>query len=320
MKPKWLLLLLLLFAFSCKNEKGRLIQIQANETAGFHFPYFLYLPENMDSADVRTLIVEPNNSGFTSDVFDEHLEKAERLASKDFYLGNFLARQLNDPLLVPAFPRPAENWHIYTHSLDRDAMNQQGNDLERLDLQLLAMINDAQIRLKEMGSPTQQQFLLTGFSASGTFANRFAMIHPERILAVAAGGLNGLLMLPTDSIKGHAMNYPLGTCDFADRFGRPFQLEDFRQTPQLWFMGQLDDNDAIPYADGYDDDERKLIYQTLGEQMQPERWSNCAHQYEIHHIGATIKTYPGIGHEHPELVKQDVLEFFKTAIDRSVPQ
>ncbi len=317
MKPKWLVLLLLLFALSCKNEKGRLIQIQANETAGFQFPYFLYIPENMEIANERFLIVEPNNSGFTSDVFDEHLEKAERVASKDFYLGNFLARQLNYPLLVTVFPRPAENWHIYTHSLDRDAMNQRDNDLERLDLQLLAMVKDATTRLNEMGYATQRQFLLTGFSASGTFANRFSMIHPERILAVAAGGLNGLLMLPTDSLQGHAMNYPLGTCDFAERFGKPFQQELFRQMPQLWFMGELDYNDAIPYADGYDDDERKLIYQTLGEQMQPERWSNCAHQYQKHQIEAEIKTYPGIGHEHPELVKQDVLKFFKAAIDRT---
>ncbi|KOH46401.1 hypothetical protein [Sunxiuqinia dokdonensis] len=317
MKSKWLLLLSLFLAFSCGQEKGQLLQIEGNETAGFHFPYFLFIPEDMETANERILIVEPNNSGFTSDAFEEHLEKAKRTATKDFYLGNFLSRRLDYPLLVPVFPRPADNWHIYTHSLDRDAMNQQNNELERLDLQLLAMIDDAQARLTKMGYPVRQQFLLTGFSASGTFANRFSMIHPERILAVAAGGLNGLLMLPTDSLKGHAMNYPLGICDFADRFGKPFQLEGFRQTPQLWFMGELDDNDAIPYADGYDEDERTLIYQTLGEQMQPERWTNCALQYEIHHIEATIKTHPGIGHEHPELVKQDVLKFFKAAIDQA---
>lgn len=317
MNHKWLLLILLFLSVSCENEKGRLIQIQANETTGFHFPYFLYIPEKMDTANSQFLIVEPNNSGFTSDDFDEHLEKAKRVASKDFYLGNFLARQLNYPLLVPVFPRPAENWHIYTHSLDRDAMNQRGNDLERMDLQLLGMVEDAQIRLKETGYSAQQQFLLTGFSASGTFANRFSMIHPERILAVAAGGLNGLLMLPTDSLHGHAMSYPLGTCDFADRFEKPFQLETFRQTPQFWFMGELDENDAIPYADGYDEDERNLIYETLGEQMQPERWTNCALQYEAHHIEATIKTYPGVGHEHPETVKQDLLKFFESAIDQA---
>jgi len=317
MKFKWLLLFSLLLAFSCEKEQGQLIEISADKKAGFHFPYFLYLPENTDSADVQILIVEPNNSGFTSDAFDEHLEKASRLASKDFYLGNFLARKLNYPLLVPAFPRPAENWHIYTHSLDRDAMNQKGNDLERLDLQLLAMIEDAQIRLRAMGYSSRQEFLLTGFSASGTFANRFSMIHPERVLAVAAGGLNGLLMLPTDSLEGHAMNYPLGTCDFIDRFGKAFQREAFQQMPQLWFMGELDNNDAIPYADGYDEDERNLIYQKLGEPMQPDRWTNCALQYQKNHIGAEIKTYPDIGHEHPETVKLDVLEFFKSAIGQA---
>lgn len=50
--------------------------------------------------------------------------------------------------------------------------------------QLLAMVEDAGARLKMMGYSTGSQFLMVGFSASGTLANRFTLIHPDRVKAV----------------------------------------------------------------------------------------------------------------------------------------
>ena len=79
-------------------------------------------------------------------------------------------------------------------------MLQRDNPLERIDEQLINMFKDAQSKLEKKAIKTHNRFLLTGFSASGTFANRFTIIHPDRVFAVAAGGLNGLLMLPVDSL------------------------------------------------------------------------------------------------------------------------
>lgn len=307
--------LVALLACSPKVKNGELIFTEAWPENGFNFPYFLFIPDKMSVQNEQVLIVEPNNSGFADDDLQKHIEKAQRTASREFYTGNYVARKLKYPLLVPVFPRSETNWKIYTHAFDRDVARQKNNELERTDLQLLAMVEDAKKKLAEKGFKLGDKFLMTGFSASGTFVNRFTAIHPEKVLAAAAGGLNGLLILPLSELENEPLNFPLGVSDFQDLFEKPFNAEAFKNTPQFLFMGELDDNDAIPYEDGYDLDERELVFNLLGEEMQPARWQNCREIYRQENVNATVKTFPGIGHEQPEVVKDEIMEFFKKQLN-----
>ncbi len=306
------LFFILIALSNCHNNKhGDLHFVKANPENGFNYPYFLFIPDDISNEKELFIIVEPNNSGFADDDLKKHIEKAERTATKDFYLGNYVAQKLKYPLLVPVFPRSKTNWKIYTHALDRDVMRQKNNQLERIDLQLIEMFMDAKKRLKELDINTNEQFLMTGFSASGTFANRFTLLHPNKVRAVAVGGLNGLLALPIDSIENKKLNYPLGTNNFKDSLNQQFQKKAFLNTPQFYFMGGLDENDAIPYDDAFDPDERALIYDLLGKEMLPTRWKTCIDIYKNEGVNATIKTYKNIGHEQADKVKQEVVEFFK---------
>jgi hypothetical protein len=308
-------MLIILFISGCKESpQGSLLMVPAEPSENFNYPYYLFIPDEASKEANLHLIIEPNNSGFASDNFDEHLEKAKRTATIDYYTGNYLATQLKMPLLVPVFPRPKEVWKIYTHALDRDAMLQKGNKLERMDLQLLEMAEDATRRLREMGYRLLDKYIMTGFSASGTFVNRFSVIHPEKIEALAAGGLNGLLILPVDTLGQTALNYPLGTNNIEELTGNSFKKEKFKMLPQFLYMGEMDENDAIPYNDGYDEDERVIIYELLGEKMMPGRWEKCMEIYQNESINAIIKSYGGLGHEHPEEVKEEILEFMKNNI------
>ena len=229
---KWTFIVVLGVTFlqSCTEKKtgGEFIYTETNTENGFNFPYFLFIPDDMNPEDELALIVEPNNSGFVSDDFEKHIEKAKRTASREFYTGNYVARKLKYPLLVPVFPRPETDWKIYTHAFDRDVAHQKGNDLERIDLQLLAMVQDAKKKLAEQGFRLNKKFLMTGFSASGTFVNRFTAIHPEKVLAAAAGGLNGLLILPLENLENEPLNFPLGVNDFQKLFGKPFNAKAFK--------------------------------------------------------------------------------------------
>ncbi|MCA1758845.1 MAG: hypothetical protein LC658_03665, partial [Bacteroidales bacterium] len=103
--------------------------------------------------------------------------------------------------------------------------------------------------------------------------------------------------------------------DFQNLFGKPFNAEAFKNTPQFLFMGELDDNEAIPYEDGYDLDERELVFKLLDEEMQPARWQKCREIYEKENVNATIKTYPEFGHEQPEKIKNDIVAFFKKQLN-----
>jgi len=318
MKQLLILFITLLSLQSCtkKSINGELIFAEANPSEGFNFPYFLFIPQGTSVEKELILIVEPNNSGFADDDFERHIEKAKRTASHDFYIGNFVARELKIPLLVPVFPRPKSEWKIYTHALDSDVIAQKDNSLERIDLQLLAMVTDAKTKLADSGYSVRDKFFMTGFSASGTFANRFTIIHPEKIQAVAAGGLNGLLMLPIGKWKGENLNYPIGTNDLKALTNKSFTKDLFNKTPQFYFMGKLDENDAVPYSDAFGQVEREQIYRLLGEQMQPERWNNCTQIYRNLNVNGTFLSYEDVGHEHPESIKNEIIKFFREVIKK----
>lgn len=293
------------------GQDGVLLFVESVPEKGYHFPYFLFIPEGASVEKELILIVEPNNSGFADDDFKRHIAKAKRTATLDFYIGNFVARELKQPLLVPVFPRSKSDWQIYTHALDSDVIVQKNNQLERIDLQLLAMVADAETKLNNTGYTIRDKFFMTGFSASASFTNRFTLIHPQKMQAAAAGGLNGLLMLPVGELKGESLNYPIGTGNFELVFGKPFDSVSYTQTPQFYFMGALDDNDAVPYDDAYSENERNLVYKFLGKEMMPTRWEKCKQIYELKKVNASIKTYPEIGHEQADMVKIEVLDFFK---------
>jgi hypothetical protein len=281
-----------------------LTTIEPDPANGFEHPYLLYLPASVAGSGPIDLLVEPNNIGKPDDDVEVHREAAEHLASQSS-VGHLMSEWLGVPLLVPVFPRPMSDWQTYTHALDEETMN--------LDLQLIAMIDDARARLAEQGYEVGQRALFTGFSASGTFINRFVMMHPDRVLAAAAGGLNGIVMLPVPEIDGHRLPYPLGTDNLEQLTGAAFDLEAVNAVPQLYYMGAKDDNDAVQYDDAYSESERETIYATIGQRMQPDRWEACQRLYREHGLTATFQTFDHIGHGTDQTVFEAVMKFLAKA-------
>jgi hypothetical protein len=313
---RYLLLPYLFSVLGCSTpEEHELICIEPKHGDLFNYPYFLFIPAGVQRNDSIYLIIEPNNSGMTHDSLQKHIDLARVTASKDFYIGNYVSRKLQLPLLVPVFPRPETEWHIYTHDLDRDVMLQKGTDLERIDLQLIEMFEDARKLLGEKRIEIYPQFFLTGFSASGSFTNRFTAIHPDRVAASSAGGTGGLLILPVDSLQNELMIFPNGVGDMEFITGRSFNNYNFMKTPQFYFLGELDTNDAVPYEDAYGNIEREQIYRIFGPSASLDRWDKCKNIYHSQAVQAVFKTYQSLGHEHPEVVKDDILDFFKNYID-----
>lgn len=290
-----------------------LITVSANPTAGFRNDYLLFIPRGTSKGRKTTLLVEPNNSGFTSDSLEKHREAAIFVATERS-IGNNASTELKIPFLVPIFPRPKDRPLVYTHALDRDAMTSEDEDIQRLDLQLKAMIKDARTLLARLEVPVEEKVLMTGFSASGSFVNRFAFLHPEILKAVAAGGLNGILMLPKKEMNFYSLNYPLGINDLQAITGKDFDLQAYRELPQFFFMGALDDNDAVPYDDAYSSEERQLIFNTVGKEMQPQRWEKCQQIYRDEGVNARFRTYEEVGHWSTGEINLEVIYFLKAHI------
>ena len=285
--------------------------VAADPGRGFEYPYLLRRPARLP-AQPTYLLVEPNNTGTVTDDFAVHLEAARELAENA--IGGDLARTLELPFLVPVFPRPQSQWRIYTHSLDRDSLRLTSGPMRRLDLQLLAMIDDARRRLSESGVATRESVLLTGFSASGTFANRFTMLHPERVHAVATGGINGILMLPLAEREGVTLGYPLGIADLEAVAGTPFDRPAWLAVRQFIYLGADDRNDAVEFDDGYDEDEREAVHRVIGKTMQPDRWEFCQARYLDAGARVEFRTYEGVGHFTNQTIQRELIDFFRRAM------
>jgi predicted esterase len=279
------------------------VRYPANAGLGFHFPYYLHVPSCIDTQSV--LVVEPNNTGMGSDEFSVHDVAASNLISRRVTFAN----EVQAPFLVPVFPRPYSNWWFYTHALDRDTLAADILELRRLDLQLIAMIDDARSRLTTQGTALDSQIFILGFSASGMFANRFAILHPTLIKAAAVGSPGGWPIAPVSSWSGEALRFNVGVADLQSLTGTNFNAVAYRRVPHYFFIGDQDTNDSVPFDDSYDAVDRELVNRLFGD-TPVARWPQAQAIYAAEGCAAEFVTYPGVGHNFTSKMLDDVKRFF----------
>ena len=223
-----------------------------------------------------------------------------------------LADELGVVLLVPVFPRPRlGNSNLYTHALSRAALQTTKGSLARVDLQLIQMIDDFREMCQRGGISVAPKVLLNGFSASGNFVNRFTAIHPGRVQAAASGGLTVAIM-PTDTLDGERLIFPIGIADLQEITGVPFNLGQYRAVPQFIYRGSVDDNDDLPYGDSFGDEERRIITKVLGLNILG-RLQTSQNVYRQQGCSAvTFHTYPGVGYSYSPEIIRDILAFFRS--------
>jgi len=320
LKNVLLLFALLLFAgaLAAGGFFLRLTKAAPAADAAFRWPYYLYLPLGLEDNRILGrpihLLVLPNNTGTTSD--DPSAD--DRSALGTVPLAQMVFGDLDVALLVPAFPRPEANWQVYTQALDRDALLTDLPDLQRIDLQLSAMIDDATDRLSRQGWTVDRKVLMMGFSASAMFVNRFSVLHPERVLAAVVGSPGGWPIAPVSSWEGQTLRYPIGVADVQELTGESFDLEAFRRVQMLFFIGSRDTNDSVPFRDSYDDEDRPLMFNLFGG-TPVERWDDAEAIYASIGADAEFRMYPGVGHTFSldELIA--VREFFARALAEVKP-
>lgn len=286
---------------------------KANPSSGYHADFYVYISPDASRAARQgkeiTLLVQPNNSGINSDDPSVHL--------RDAWFTGFerksIADELGVILLVPAFVRPGEDWHIYTHALDRDTLTTQRADLKRIDLQLIAMVDFARTELGRQGFQVDEKILVQGFSASGMFANRFIILHPDRVKAATIGSPGGWPIAPVIRYNGEQLLYPAGIADLETLTGIPFDSAAYNAVPQLIYMGSLDNNDSLDFADGWDPAEAQLIDKFFGTDPL-SRWEAAKSIYLSAGTNAQFLLIDGIGHDRKALQTYST-EFFRKILD-----
>ncbi|RZA21950.1 MAG: hypothetical protein EOP93_01600 [Lysobacteraceae bacterium] len=293
----------------------RVRHVEADAGKGFHADYYLYVPPSLhhDAAGLATLLVQPNNSGRTSDDIASH--------RRDAWMTGFerkrIADELGVALLVPAFPRTASDWRVYTHALDRDVLTTRNPALARLDLQLIAMIDDARARLRRDGTPLDARVLLQGFSASAMFANRFTALHPRRVRAVTVGSPGGWPIAPVAKAGVDPLPYPAGIADLATLTGRPFDAAAFARVPQYLYMGADDDNDSLDFEDGWDKPMSAEVDRLFGDTPKA-RWKQAEALYAQAGANARFELVAGVRHDRKALQERSTA-FFRQVLATPAP-
>ena len=298
-----------------------LCRVTVNPAEGFNFPYYLFIPQVINWSKPVHLLVEPCNTG-VSHSFKTLDRKTKALAEASH--ATLIAKRLRVPLLVPVFPRPGGNqslvpvsprpgsdqWQTYTHALDRDTLLIRDGDLKRIDLQLINMIAHAQRLLRHNNVNVNEKVFMNGFSASGTFANRFAILHPTVVRAVATGGINSIPTFPTERWDDVTMRYPVGIADVKEIADIAFDAKAYKRISQYIYMGALDDNDTVPYPDAYDAVDADLVKSLIGIEMMPDRWRVSQSIYKTLEIPAQFVTYENTGHQIKDEMIDDIVAFF----------
>jgi len=296
--------------------------IEADPEAGFEYPYYLYAPESTRAS--APMLVEPNTSRLPSDTYAVHRKEAKREITEG--LGRHLSDELAVPIVKPVFPRPAGDPVDWTHSiqkLDRETMQIEEGPLRHVDRQLLSMVEDARRRLEKAGHTLREGLMLNGFSASGVFANRFAALHPEAVISVTAGGIDGMPLLPYSKIATrhpvvdgdtYPLRYQVGTAGIEALTGAPFDRGAFREVRQYLYIGGQDENDALLYPDAYTSQEMRMAaLLAYGADVHEQRFPRAKAAYEDLGAEAAFRIYEGAGHS-PSPAASDVVEFHRRAL------
>lgn len=278
-------------------------EIPAAPAEGYYWAYLLYVPQPVR---VPCLLVVPNNTGFAT----KDLDLLRASASSEILNESHLAKRLGCPLLMPMFPRPPMgNGDLNLHELNRESLATTVEAWKRVDLQLLQMIQSAQVHLAAQGLKVDHRVLLSGFSASGNFVNRFAMLHPDRVLAVAGGGI-AWPIAPATEAGGESLPYPVGIADVDVITGRPASLAALRSVTWFLYRGSEDHNDPVDFRDCYSESEAELIRRRFGSEPAA-RWPKAVMLYADANLPARLAVYPGVGHGTNPAIREDIAQFFE---------
>jgi PGF-CTERM protein len=291
--------------------------VAADPQAGFYYPYLLYRPDTQQET-ARPLFVEPHNSPKSASrdkLITQLYQRAER------YLRPAITLSL--PGLIPGFPNTPEDSGGIIQALSLESLDTQGKrqdvatdafpaeTLRRVDRQLLSMIDDAQERLGNESYSICDEIHMDGFSASGSFCERFAFLHPTRVKSVSNGG-SGASPLPLSRWDGIELPYPLGTADYQEWTGDSFNREAWTEIDQFIYIGEEDQ--PLPESDPRSYYPISYRYQDRAEAVYglnevTERLPFTRSVYDEAGANATFKVYDGIGHRVSSKMQEDIVRF-----------
>ena len=90
------------------------------------------------------------------------------------------------------------------------------------------------------GYLVSSRIMIEGYSSGGMFAQRYALLHPERVKALTGGQCGGNFTLPMVMYGNQTLNWPVGVNNLDNLACIPFDLDAYRDINQFIYIGDLD--------------------------------------------------------------------------------
>lgn len=329
-----------------------IVKVPAMPEKGFNWPYYLRIPSNeykeANKGSKKYLLIDTPNGGTTN------LKSSEKHTLDTlFYRHQYsveVAEVLHIPMLMPAYPvanvyfeQNQERYMTDEHAFEREisrlhisladsllnekltkgyeAKGLNVNDYIKLDEQLIAMFNHAVEYLNKYGHNMEtEKMFLCGYSATGTFNDRFTILHPEKVKAVASGATLDNMVIPLKSYKNENLIFPIGISDYKEIAGKEFNMEKHNEVAKLYYMGKDDDNNLVEYGyyDCYSDFERNMIIKLWGYDVLPRAQALTKLYGESGGKGMFVLD-KDIKHSVSDIMRDYMVDFFKANRDSKAP-
>ena len=305
-------------------------KIEADPDAGFHSPYFLYTPTvshvegSLNDSQERPLVV-------TTHPWGDFEERVEGASGPDSGITGEIADAMNCPVL--SVPLTLTDGFLGLEPQELTLAPEIEIDdarRERVDLQLIAMIEDAKSRLNNGVYTIADGTHYDGGSSAADFIENIAPLHPEHINAISSGA-NGYVFLPfeelTDDIPVHGdpdrttIPWPIGAGNLQELTGEEFNKEAWMDIEQFKWIGGEDQDPDDP--DNYTHKRFRPVYGEIGEVVEEifgtlqvdDRFETSREIYNHLDVPATFRKFEGQPHSPDWEYRVEAVEFHKEQIE-----
>jgi len=282
---------------------GKLVPHAANNEIIYN--WFSYIPKDINKDEIVYIWVTSATT-MPNDDYNEITSNIEQWARQLTYF----ADEHKFVLLTLAIPRPLNPEHIYVIAFYRKVFLPSTSPLyQSPDLVLNRMIENLIATLRQDGySNVSDKVFMDGYSAGAMFAQRYALLHPDRLMAIAAGQCGGSFTAPDI-----AYDWPIGIKDIEKLSGFKFKENEYRKLPQLIYIGEQDTNNSTVLfgnPDVFTEAQIMKLFNLFGRDDPERLQSQVEHTNKLGFTNVFFKLYPGITHVFTDRMVEDTFEFF----------
>ena len=213
--------------FNLDNITYEVNFIGPNSEKGINISSIIIIPLINDLN--REIMLEANNleTNNFNDILNQGVQTGLSLVNK--------TRCKPCPIIIPLLP--SEKNQPYFQQLSRECFNLlPENKYYRLDEQVVKIIDLTKSILENKHKiKAKDKIFLNGYSSSGVFAQRFALLQPQLIEYACIGGASGSIPLISTDIE-----YPIGIKDYQILFGKNFDMDSYTKIKFKYYVAEFE--------------------------------------------------------------------------------